>query len=162
GAAVQKIMVDAGFKPIENLTGHEIKKYELHAGLSVPNIRVPYDWRIKEGMVLAIEPFATDGVGRVAESQHAEIYSLLEEKPVRMREARILLKELSGRRKLPFAKRWFTEKINPMRLELVLRKLVSSGVLKEHPVLHEKGKGVVSQFEHTMIVSSGGCEVTTL
>ncbi len=162
GAAVQKTITDAGFKPIENLTGHEIKKYDLHAGLSVPNIRVPYDWRITEGMVLAIEPFATDGVGRVGESQHAEIYSLLEEKPVRMREARILLRELSARRKLPFAKRWFTEKINPMRLELVLRKMVSSGVLKKHPVLHENGGGFVSQFEHTMIVSSDGCEVTTL
>ncbi len=162
GATVQKIMTDAGFKPIENLTGHEIKQYSLHAGLSVPNIKVPYDWRIKEGMVLAVEPFATNGVGRVMESQHAEIYSILEEKPVRMREARILLKALSERRKLPFAKRWFAEKINPMRLELVLREMASAGVLKKHPTLRERGGGIVSQFEHTMIVTSDGCEVTTL
>jgi methionyl aminopeptidase len=161
GRTVQKTLVDAGFKPIENLTGHEVKKYDLHAGLSIPNIEVPYDWRIREGMVLALEPFATDGLGRVIESKRAEIFSLLEAKPTRMREARMLLNEVVKREKLPFAERWFSKKINPMKLGLVLRDLVSSEILKAHPTLHEKEKGIVSQFEHTVIVTEDGCEVTT-
>ncbi|MEA3255083.1 MAG: type II methionyl aminopeptidase [Candidatus Altiarchaeota archaeon] len=161
GRTVKETLVGDGFKPIENLTGHEIKQYDLHAGLSIPSIEVPYDWRIEEGMVLAIEPFATDGCGRVIESKHAEIFSLLESKPTRMREARVLLNEVEKRKTLPFAGRWFAGKINPLRLSLVLRDLVSSEVLKAHPVLHEKEKGIVSQFEHTMIVTSDGCEVTT-
>jgi len=138
-----------------------VKRYDLHAGISIPNIEVPYDWKIKEGMVLAIEPFATDGYGRVIESKRAEIFSLLESRPTRMREARILLNEIEKRKKLPFAERWFAKKINPMKLSLILRDLVSNKILKAHPILHEKEKGIVSQFEHTMIVTEDGCEVTT-
>jgi len=161
GAIVQKTITDAGYKPIENLTGHEVKQYDLHAGLSIPNIQVPYDWRIDEGMVLAIEPFATDGYGRVIESKNAEIFSLLNPKPIRLREARILLKEVEPRKELPFAERWFTKKINPLRLSLALRNLVSAEILRAYPILHEKEKGIVSQFEHTIIVTEDGCEVTT-
>jgi len=161
GAIVQKTITDAGYKPIENLTGHEVKQYDLHAGLSVPNIKVPYDWEVEEGMVLAIEPFATDGYGRVIESKKAEIFSLLEERPTRLREARTLLKEIGPRKELPFAERWFTKKISPLRLSLALRNLVQDGILKAYPVLHEKEKGIVSQFEHTVIVTEKGCEVTT-
>lgn len=161
GKAVQETMHKAGFKPIENLTGHEVKQYDLHAGISIPNIGVPYDWRLEEGMVIAIEPFATDGHGRVIESRQAEIFSLKEMKPARLREARILLNEVEKRKKLPFAERWFTKKINPMRLSLVLRNLVAAEILKAHPILHEKEKGIVSQFEHTVIVTADGGEVTT-
>jgi methionyl aminopeptidase len=161
GKAVHKTLTDSGFRPIENLSGHEVKQYDLHAGLSIPNIEVPYDWKIEDGMVLAIEPFATDGYGRVIESKRAEIFSLLEVKPTRMREARILLREVEKRQKLPFAERWYAKKINPIRLSLVLRNLVADGILKAHPILHEKEKGIVSQFEHTLIVTGDGCEVTT-
>lgn len=161
GATVQKTITDAGYKPIENLTGHEVKQYDLHAGLSIPNIKVPYDWEVEEGMVLALEPFATDGYGRVIESKKAEIFSLLEERPTRLREARTLLKEIGPRKELPFAERWFTKKISPLRLSLALRNLVQDGILKAYPVLHEKEKGIVSQFEHTVIVTEKGCEITT-
>lgn len=161
GAIVQKTITDAGYKPIENLTGHEVKQHDLHAGLSIPNIKVPYDWEVEEGMVLAIEPFATDGYGRVIESKKAEIFSLLEPRPTRLREARTLLKEIESRKELPFAERWFTKKINPLRLSLALRNLVQDGILKAYPILHEKEKGIVSQFEHTVIVTEKGCEVTT-
>jgi len=161
GSIIQKTIHEYGFKPIENLTGHEIKQYDLHAGISIPNIEVPYKWEIEEGMVLALEPFATNGYGRVIESKRAEIFSLLENKPTRLREARLLLNEIEGRKKLPFAKRWFCKKINPMKLSLILRDLVSNEILKEYPILHEKENGIVSQFEHTVIVMEDGCEVIT-
>ncbi len=161
GKAVQRAINSAGFKPIENLTGHEIKQYELHAGISIPNIPVRHDQKLREDMVIAIEPFATNGYGRVIESKHAEIFSLLKSRPTRMREARILLNEVEKRKKLPFAERWFAKKINPMKLNLILRNLAASEILKAHPVLHEKEKGIVSQFEHTVIVTEDGCEVTT-
>lgn len=161
GATVQETMNKAGYKPVENLTGHELKQYDLHAGLSVPNIKVPYDWELKEGMALAFEPFATDGAGHVIESKAAMIYSLLDAKPARMREARMLMKEIGDRRKLPFASRWYAKKINPMRLGLVLNQLTAAKVLKAYPPLHDRGKGMVSQYEHTLIVTDDGCEVTT-
>lgn len=161
GETVQSILHDAGFKPIENLTGHEVKQYDLHAGLSVPNIKVPYDWVIEEDMVLALEPFATDGYGRVVESKKAEIYSLINPKPIRLREARIIIKEVAERQSLPFAERWLAGKISPLKIGLAFKELVSADILRSYPPLHEMKNGVVSQFEHTVIVTSDGCEVTT-
>ncbi len=161
GRVVQETLTSAGFKPIENLTGHEVDRYDLHAGLSVPNIPVPYDWKIEEGMVIALEPFATNGYGRVVETKFVEIFSLINPKPTRMSESRILLKELESRKTLPFAARWFTKKISPMKLDLVLRDMVFRKILKDYPTLHEKEKGIVSQFEHTVIVTKNGCEVIT-
>lgn len=163
GKVIQEVIESAGFRPIENLTGHEIKPYNLHAGLTVPNIEVPYNWEIKEGMVIAIEPFATNGYGRVVESRQSEIFSLLAKKPTRMKEGRVILSTVEKeRRELPFASRWFITIAPPAKLNLVLNRLVSEKALKAYPVLHEKERGVVSQFEHTVIVTSHGCEVTTL
>jgi len=162
GETVQSILSAAGYKPIENLTGHELKQYDLHAGLSVPNIKVPYDWEIKEDMVLAIEPFATDGAGHVIESRNAEIYSVESERPLRLREARALMAEVSERQGMPFAARWYGKKISPLRLHLTLQQMVQIGILRAYPPLHDRAKGMVSQFEHTIIVTSDGCEVTTL
>ena len=161
GTAVFDFVTSSGFKPIENLTGHEVRQYDLHAGMSIPNIPVPYDWKLSEGMVFAIEPFVTDGAGRVVESRHTSIYSLLEVRPVRMPEARALLKEVSIREKLPFAERWYAKKISPAKLSLAIQELLSKGVFKPYPTLHEKEKGVVSQFEHTVCITSDGCEVFT-
>ncbi len=162
GALVQGVIEVAGYKPIENLTGHEMKQYDLHAGLSVPSIRVPYKWEIREGMVLAVEPFATDGQGRVVESKRVDIFSLKKRKPTRLRKARVLLDEIEERRTLPFAQRWFARSYGPMQLDLMLRNMVAQGILRDHPVLHEKSGGIVSQFEHTLIVTADGCEVTTI
>ncbi|MFH1055164.1 MAG: type II methionyl aminopeptidase [Candidatus Altiarchaeota archaeon] len=161
GETVQKILSKAGYKPIENLTGHELKQHDLHAGLSVPNIKVPYDWTLEEDMILAFEPFATDGAGHVIESRNAEIYSVISEKPTRMRDARMLLDALSEREGMPFAARWYGKKISPMKLHLMLSQLTQAGILRAYPPLHDKGKGMVSQYEHTLIVTQDGCEVTT-
>jgi methionyl aminopeptidase len=161
GKAVYEVITAAGYKPIENLAGHEMKQYELHAGLSIPNIEVPHKLKIEEGMALAIEPFATDGFGKVIESKQAEIFSLLIPRPTRNRDARTVVEEVAPRQGLPFAERWMTKKIPPLRLDLAMRDLLANGTLRAYPTLHEKEKGIVSQFEHTVIVTADGCEVTT-
>jgi len=161
GKAVYEAVTSAGYKPVENLTGHEMKQYELHAGLSIPSIAVPHKIRLEEGMALAIEPFATDGYGRVIESKHAEIFSLLSPRPNRNRDARAVVEEVSPRRGLPFAERWLAEKIPPLRLDLAMRELLGNGSIRGYPTLREVDGGMVSQFEHTVLVTGDGCEVTT-
>lgn len=161
GKEVHETIKLYGFKPIENLTGHEIKEYDLHAGILIPNIETTYDVKISEGMALAIEPFATDGFGSVIESSKCEIFSLVESKPVRMSDERELLAEIGKRKKLPFAKRWFHD-IDEPKLNLMLQDMVNRRIIRRHPVLHEKDKGVISQFEHTVIVGKDDCIVTTL
>ena len=37
GGAVERSIKESGFRPVVNLNGHEMKQYNLHAGLSIPN-----------------------------------------------------------------------------------------------------------------------------
>ena len=81
-------------KPVSNLTGHGLEKYDAHAEPVVPNRAIGKGTILKEGDVIAIEPFATDGVGRVSEAPINEIYGFLARRPVRSPEARDLMKTI--------------------------------------------------------------------
>lgn len=157
GAVIEDTITSLGFKPIGNLTGHGIGRYVPHAPPSVPNRRVGSGSVLRTGDIIAIEPFATDGVGKVVDGTLTEIFQVVRSKPVRLPAARKLLKELEPYRTLPFAKRWFkTEK-----LDFALLQLEKAGIVHSYPVLKEAGSGMVSQAEHTLIVTDDGCEITT-
>src|SRR4030042_1888192 len=38
GKTVEETITSYGYKPIENLTGHSMQRYVLHAGMSIPNV----------------------------------------------------------------------------------------------------------------------------
>ena len=61
GAAIEKEISARGYRPIENLTGHKIEPYLLHAGQEIPNIASQGGYEIQEGDVFAIESFASAG-----------------------------------------------------------------------------------------------------
>ena len=154
--AIYNTITDFGFKPVINLTGHGLDRYIAHAPPTIYNVRIERGVELKEGMVIAIEPFATDGVGKVAERGECEIYSLVAIKPLRMKQARRLMEEIYDRYKtLPFAKRWLRAS------DIILAKLVREGVLRAYPVLTEIGRGLVSQAEHTVVVEENGAKVIT-
>jgi len=160
GEAVEKEIRSRGFKPIENLTGHQLLQYELHGPMAIPNIKVPFDKALEEEQVLAIEPFATNGRGRVIEGNRIEIYSFLQVVPTRLMEGKKIMEYAAERQSLPFAERWLKD-MNQLKLRMALRELALRGAIHGYPVLHEAEKGLVSQSEHTVIVEKGGCKVTT-
>ena len=124
----------------------------------MPNRAVDTGVEFEVGDVVAIEPFATDGSGKVGEGAETEIYSLLEPMRVRERKARQLQETIAAEyRTLPFAVRW----IDDPRAELSLRRLERAGAVRGYPVLKEDEGCLVSQAEHTVIVTEDGCEVTT-
>jgi methionyl aminopeptidase len=160
GEVIENTIREQGYKPVVNLTGHGLMRYNSHAPPTIPNVKYEHGVILRENDVVAIEPFATDaqGAGKVVESGNAEIYSLIKAKPVRLREAKKLLEEIKKYQGLPFAKRWLPRE----RLDLALRMLENTkGVLRDYPVLREEEKGLISQAEHTIIVKEDGCEVTT-
>ncbi len=153
-------------EPVKNLSGHMMNRYELHAGITIPNDRVKRltSKRFKSGEVYAIEPFATDGKGYVIEQKRVYIFSLISKKKVEQKDsARILEYVQSKYRGLPFASRWLCEdlKIRPKRVYKALKHLIKINTIYPYPVLKEIDNGLVSQAEHTILVKDNGCEVLT-
>jgi len=157
GAAIEQTIESFGFKPISNLTGHSLKQYVLHAGLSVPNIRDMTSDRVKEGDVLAVEPFATTGVGKVDGRKPGNIYRMGKIKSTKYRKVVELIQ--INYRTLPFAERWLYPHVK--HLGFTLNSLIRNGIIQPYSILSEISKGIVSQKEHTVIITKDGCEVTT-
>jgi len=153
---IEETIKNYGSNPIINLTGHGLEKYNLHAKIEFPNVKTAINYQLKEGDVFAIEPFSTDGSGKVVETDKVFIYRYLTDKPVRFPESRkILLMAKEDFHGLPFTKRWIIQKmkgLTPLKLNLILKQLVQNGSLYEYPVLREIKNGYVAQAEHTVIV----------
>jgi len=157
GTAVQSAIESRGYRPIANLTGHGLDRYVLHRSPTIPNIGGYGGITLEEGMVFAIEPFASTGSGHVNEKSRREIYSQISPKPVRIPAARSVLEKVKDRNGLPFSRRW----LNDRRLDLALPGLIRSSVLHVYPVLSDVPGSLVSQAEHTVVVTADGCIVTT-
>ena len=157
GAAVQHEIESRGYRPIANLTGHGLDRYVLHRAPTIPNVGINGGIVLVEGMVFAIEPFATTGSGHVGEKNRMEIYSQISQKPVRIPAARAILETMKERHGLPFSRRWLKER----KQEIALPPLVRLHTLHVYPVLADIPGSLVSQHEHTVIVTSDGCVVTT-
>ena len=68
GGIIEKTIKSRGFKPVSNLTGHQVGRYLVHAGTSLPNVSQVLSFsKIKLGRVYAIEPFVTlpNAIGKV-------------------------------------------------------------------------------------------------
>lgn len=164
GKNVQDVIHLYGFKPIENLTGHSLNRYTLHAGLSIPSVAsIGLRGGPKEGDVIAVEPFATDGSGRVISGNGSNIYlvnSGLHLKRVRNQQTKQYINTLKQQFKtLPFSYRWCLPYIP--NTEGVLQRFSHYGLIHQYPQLLEQNHGLVSQKEHTIIITQDGCEVTT-
>jgi methionyl aminopeptidase len=158
GAEIEDVIRGYGYTPVLNLSGHGVAQWDAHTGPSVPNRGIEHGSELQVGDVVAIEPFATDGRGKVSEGNKEEIYGLERERSVRNRQARQVLEQVTEEyRTLPFAARW----IDVSRAEMALRRLKQQDVIHGYPVLKEEAGRLVSQAEHTLIVTDDGCEITT-
>lgn len=159
GGAIARTIRSAGFKPIQNLTGHSMEKFNLHAGLSVPNVETKDRSVVEEGMIVAIEPFATTGAGKVSGRGRGSIYRIVRERRVPSELGGFLAKLKSSFGGFPFAGRWCDALDGDAQQHLT--KLVRLGVLMSYPVLTEVEHGIVSQAEHSVIVTRDGCRILT-
>lgn len=152
GKEVQSVITSYGdYEPIRNLSGHSLGQYNLHSGKTIPNFNNRSNSVLNDGDVVAIEPFATTGVGLVKEGKPSGIFRLESPRPVRSMEARKLMKFIEAKYKtLPFARRWIASM--PANL-LNLGILEREGVLHQYPELPEESRGLVSQAEHTVIIA---------
>ena len=164
GKTIEDTIVSYGYKSIDNLTGHSLERYNLHSGLSVPNVSDRLSIvKPRNGAVLAVEPFATDGAGFVNTGEGSNIYlckNFFNPRLIRDNRARIIFRRTKDIFKtLPFAQRWFENQFS--NSDILLKKLSFLGMVKHYPKLIDANRGIVTQREHTVIVTERGCEVIT-
>src|SRR6185437_10188440 len=72
GKTIENNINQNGLKPIQNLSGHSLDRYIIHAGKSIPNIKtIGSSFSLINNQEYAIEPFVTtkDGLGIVYEGK---------------------------------------------------------------------------------------------
>ncbi|MBS7639637.1 MAG: type II methionyl aminopeptidase [Candidatus Bathyarchaeia archaeon] len=153
---IQSVIERYGFKPISNLSGHEIGRYMIHAGKSIPNVSHLSIERIRSGGVYAIEPFITfkDAAGRVEDGPEKYIFRLVKTKTaLKSANAKSLLRFIEENfRTLPFAERWLKKRYASESYKTALSELLSSKCLMAYPVFIEVSRRPVAQAEHTVYV----------
>lgn len=152
GKKIQEVISSYGFAPIKNLSGHGLSSYNVHDSPTIPNYDNKDDTQLEKDMVIAIEPFATTGMGLIQETERANIFSFIAQRPVRSQTARLLFVELQKYKGLPFTTRWLINKFPLFKLNFALKELLRAGCIRDYPPLTEKGKGLVSQAEHTLYI----------
>lgn len=164
GRSISNQATHFGFRVIENLTGHTVDRYVVHAGKSIPNLYHPNLQMLKRGEVFAIEPFLTlkDASGYVVDEKTETIFSIVARKHVGTEELdRFISRVWDERKTLPFTPRWYADDYKAEKLTMILRELVRRKLVKAYPTLVEASSKPVAQFEHTMALDESGLVVLT-
>jgi methionyl aminopeptidase len=164
GTIIEATIKSYGYKPISNLTGHQVGRYLVHAGTSLPNVPQLFSSKIKLGGVYAIEPFVTvqNAIGKVEDGEETTIFRLVRSKPLKDMHARQLLKYIEENfRTLPFAERWLHQAVPEQDYRAAFRELLSSKAIMAYRVFVEASRKPVAQAEHTVLIQKDGCTVLT-
>ncbi|MFX1317614.1 MAG: type II methionyl aminopeptidase [Promethearchaeota archaeon] len=165
--AISTAMRQMKTRPIENLTGHSIEPFNLHAGVSVPSVVHPEERilspRLNEHMVVAIEPFATySNNPRVDDLEPGHIFGFARARNPKSADLRSLFSLMKVEfAQLPFSSRWMAELVERDQITSILRQLKREGCIHNYPVLGLRDKSPIAQAEHTLIIEKDGCTVTT-
>ncbi|MEK6809950.1 MAG: M24 family metallopeptidase, partial [Nanoarchaeota archaeon] len=141
-----------GFTTVKNLSGHTIQRYRVHGGISIPSFNNKDKTELKEDWQIAIEPFVTDGQGLIKEKGPATIFMVEGERGVRSPYAKKILDYVKSQQGLPFTTRWLTRHLGKGPAALGMRELQQLGMIRSYPPLVEVSGGLITQFEHSMIV----------
>lgn len=164
GSIIETTIKSRGFKPVSNLTGHQVGRYMVHTGTSLPNVTQLFSSKLKLGGAYAIEPFVTlpNAAGRVEDGEEAAIFRFVKSRSLKNNYAKQLLKHIeSNFRTLPFAERWLQNIVPQKSYREAFHELLSSKCLMQYPVFVEASGKTVAQAEHTVLVIEDGCDVLT-
>lgn len=155
GRIIEKTITKYGCKPIQNLSGHSLERYTIHAGQSIPNIwTIGHSFNLSVNNVYAIEPFVTtkDGQGIVYEGKVKNIFGIASRKRTKDQRADEFLEYLWNKFKtLPFALRWVVKDYEKKEALSLLEILLKKKNVHAYPILVEGSNRIVVQAEHTII-----------
>jgi methionyl aminopeptidase len=164
GREIHREAARFGFKTIENLTGHTVDRYVVHAGKSIPNVFMPGMQSLKPGDVFAIEPFLTlsSAAGYVVDAPSQTIFSIVARRKTGVAELDAFAERVWTERKtLPFTPRWYSAEFGRVKVPGMVSRLVAKKILRGYPTLVEASGKPVAQFEHTMSLDEDGLVVLT-
>lgn len=142
-------------KSVQNLNGHSIGPYHIHAGKSVPIVKTKEQTKMEEGEVFAIETFGSTGKGYVREEGECSHYMRnfdIDFAPIRLPRAKQLLAHITKHHDtLAFCRR-FLERDGQSKYLLGLRNLCEIGIVDPYPPLCDVKGSYVAQFEHTIML----------
>jgi len=110
-------------------------------------------------MVVAIEPFSTDGKGRVGNGGRGSIFRIVRERRAPQEVSQMFEKIKSQFGHFPFAGRWCDSLDSNAGQHL--SKMVRLGMIMGYPVLTDNAGGTVAQAEHSVLVTKNSCTVLT-
>jgi len=164
GAAIQEVMESyevvingetLPVKCIRNLNGHNIDRWQIHGGKSVPIVKGGDQTKMEEGEVFAIETFGSTGNGYVRDDMEISHYAKRVDAPnvaLRLSSAKSLLNVITKNfGTLPFCRRYL-DRLGQDKYLLGLNNLVSAGIVEAYPPLVDKKGSYTAQFEHTILL----------
>ncbi|KAH8432449.1 uncharacterized protein LDX57_010085 [Aspergillus melleus] len=171
-AAIQEVMesyeVEIGgktfpVKPVRNITGHNIKAYQIHAGKSVPFIKTKDQTKMEEGEVFAIETFGTTGRGVLYDGPgvygYGKSYSAPSKITSSLASARSLYKTINDNFGTIVFCRRYLERLGVQRYLAGMNDLVNKGVVDVYEPLIDTPGSYSAQFEHTILLGETSKEV---
>jgi methionyl aminopeptidase len=164
GGVIENAIRNRGYKPIQNLTGHSVGRYLIHAGTSIPNVHQVSFGKLRAGELYAIEPFVTvrEAGGAVEDYPQKTIFRLVKTKSAKSQQTKQLLKFIEESfRTLPFAERWLIGVLPREEHTEAFKELLATKSIMGYPVFVEVTRKTVAQAEHTVLVKEGGCDVLT-
>ncbi|MFW9771028.1 MAG: type II methionyl aminopeptidase [Candidatus Thorarchaeota archaeon] len=160
GEVIADKIINHGLRPIVNLGGHELKRYNLHAGPFIPNFRdTSHNQILKIGDSYACEPFATSGVGKVMNGNESYIYRFVRKakKDMSYKDLDIMKKIENITQRLPFSPRLLEKNgIEKQEIKNIINKFLRKKILDNYPILIERSGEPVAQQEHTIIIDMDG------
>jgi len=164
GEAIQEVM-EAGeielngkthkIRCVRNLCGHNIERYRIHGGKSVPIVKSDDTTKMEENEFFAIETFGTTGKGYVEEAGDCSHYAKKHNAPVvnlpvgKDRHLLSFITEKFGT--LPFCRRYL-DRLGENKHIVSLKHLVDAGIVQDYPPLVDVMGCYTAQFEHTFVL----------
>lgn len=166
GEVISEQIINFGLRPITNLGGHELKRFNLHAGPFIPNYKdIAHNQVLKPGDAYACEPFSTSGVGKVSNGKYSYIYRFARKvkKNMPYEEQGYMNKIEKLTNNLPFSPR-LLEKYDIIpnnKIQRIIDSFVRKKILDHYPILIERTGAPVAQQEHTIIIDMDGNPIVT-
>ncbi|GKT67956.1 methionine aminopeptidase [Colletotrichum tofieldiae] len=165
-------------RAVRNICAHDIKRYRIHGGKSIPFIRNNDQTKMEEGEIFAIETFGTTGRGKLYDDVSAVLhsrltlwtdlagvygYGLQHDAPAQVRlpfaSANRLYKTIKEQfGSIVFCRRYL-DRLGLDRYLAGLNCLVSNGVLESYAPLADIKGSYSSQFEHTILLRESSKEI---